>query len=61
VRSLALHLQYPVGHEQLDEVLEAAAVDVVGVTGDRVADLLACDELPELYEVSLAPSRPWLA
>jgi hypothetical protein len=56
VRRLTLHLEDAVGDEQLDELLEAPAVDTMGIAGDRVADLLACSELPRLHLVSLAPS-----
>jgi alkanesulfonate monooxygenase SsuD/methylene tetrahydromethanopterin reductase-like flavin-dependent oxidoreductase (luciferase family) len=58
VRWFALHLQDAVGHEQLDELVEAATVDAMGVAGDRVPDLLACHELPELHGLSpLSPSQ----
>src|SRR6266508_4054719 len=46
---LALDLEHPVLVEQADQVVEAAAVDAVGVAGDRVADLLASFELPRVH------------
>ena len=52
VGGLTFDLEDAVGCEQLDELVETAAVDVVRVAGDRVADLLPGFELPRLHGTS---------
>jgi hypothetical protein len=50
-----LDLEDAVGHEQLDEIVESASVDAMGVPGDGVADLFSSRKLPRVHEVSLVP------
>src|SRR5262249_36272718 len=56
MRGLPFDLEHAVRGEQLDEVVEATAVDAMRVGGDRLADRLASFELPGLHHVSLAPA-----
>jgi hypothetical protein len=53
---LAFDLERAVREEQVDELVETAAVDAVRVPGDGVPDLLACRELPRLHLLTLALS-----
>src|SRR2546423_6323354 len=59
---LALDFEDAVGGEQLDQLVEATAVDAVRVAGDGVTDVLAGLELPGVHGWSFAPpgvgSRP---
>jgi hypothetical protein len=54
VGALTFDLEDAVGREQLDQLVEAAAVDEVCVAGDRVADPLPRLELPGIHRASLA-------
>ena len=62
VGRLALDFEDAVGGEELDELVEATAVDAVRVAGDGVTDVLAGLELPGVHGWSFAPpgvgSRP---
>src|SRR5262249_58349841 len=52
MRGLPFDLEHALRGEQLDEVVEATAVDPMRVGGDRLADPLASFELPGLHHVT---------